>query len=179
MSETEYARVVSATLDEFPRFKIVRKQDSWFMKVLNTLLLVVTAGQMRIFMTKFVTTIGSVMWVPEGWNDWSPFARAAVLRHERVHLRQQRRLGMPLYVLMYLLFPLPIGLAWGRAQLEKEAYAESIRAYHEYWGQGFFTDDVRELMIRYFTSAEYGWMWPFRRSIEKWYDRTVAMSLPF
>lgn len=179
MSEVEYARVVSATLDEFPRFEIVRKQDSGFMKLLNVLLRIVTVGQMRTFMTGFVTTIGNTMWVPDGWDDWSPFARAAVLRHERVHLRQQERMGMLVYSLWYLLLPLPLFLAWGRAELEKEAYAESIRAYGEYWGQDFFTDDVRERMVRHFTSAEYGWMWPFRRSIEKWYDRTVALSLPY
>jgi hypothetical protein len=177
--EAEYRKVLERVQKEFPRFRIEQKSKSWFMKLLNVLLLIVTFGQQRTFMTGFVTTIGHYMWVPGDWEEQDARMRAAILRHEAVHLRQQRRFTFPVYAAMYLLFPLPIGLAWGRAYLERQAYEESIRAYAEYFGQRFFTEAVRRSIVGHFTSAEYGWMWPFRRAVERWYDHAVAMTLPY
>ena len=28
--------------------------------------------------------------------------------------------------------------------------------------------------MKQFTSAAYGWMWPFPRQVERWYDRALA-----
>jgi hypothetical protein len=32
----------------------------------------------------------------------------------------------------------------------------------------------RERIVRQFTGPSYGWMWPFRASVERWYDRILA-----
>jgi hypothetical protein len=32
----------------------------------------------------------------------------------------------------------------------------------------------REYVVAQFLSGSYGWMWPFRRSIENWYDSVVT-----
>ena len=37
--------------------------------------------------------------------------------------------------------------------------------------------EFRRRVIEQFTGAAYGWMWPFRRGLERWYDRVLA-SLP-
>jgi hypothetical protein len=29
-------------------------------------------------------------------------------------------------------------------------------------------------VIEQFTGPSYGWMWPFRRSVERWYDDVLA-----
>ena len=38
---------------------------------------------------------------------------------------------------LYMLVPLPMGLAYFRARFEKEAYAETIRAAAEVWGREY------------------------------------------
>lgn len=169
----QYSAELEATVREFPDFRVILKTDSAFMKVLSVVLFF-----NKGFMTYFVTTIGSRMWVPTDWTSWSDQARAAILRHERVHLRQQRRYGMLRYSLMYLLWPLPILLAKGRRDLEMEAYEESMAAYAEYWGKDYLEDSkVRERFIQYFTSSAYAWMWIRRSDIEAWYDRAKAKIL--
>jgi len=68
-----------------------------------------------------------------------------------------------------------MGLAYGRARLEQEAYAESIRAAAEVWGNDAVRNpEYRNYVIEQFTGASYGWMWPFRRSLERWYDQILA-----
>jgi hypothetical protein len=81
-------------------------------------------------------------------------------------------LGM---ALLYVLVPLPVGVAWFRAQFEKAAYAESIRAAAEVWGADYpRRAEYRRHVIRQFTGASYGWMWPFRGGLERWYDQVLA-----
>jgi len=105
--EDEYLRVVHMIHNEFPAVRILPKGSSWFMRILSVLLFF-----NRGFMEDFVTTIGRMIWVPDDWTGWNALTRASILRHELVHLRQQEKYGMFLYAVIYLLFPLPFGLAW-------------------------------------------------------------------
>lgn len=165
-SEEIYIDVLEDVKSEFPSFELVRKADSRFMKFLAFLLFFNKA-----FMADFVTTIGNTIWVPDKWDKWPAVSRAEVLRHERIHLRQQVRYGMPRYVFMYLLWPLPFLRAKGRTMLEQEAYKESLVARAEYYGvESLAGDNMRESFIGHFTSGEYGWMWTKRADIELWYD---------
>lgn len=164
-----YAERVLAVRIEFPGFIIRRKSHSTFMKVLALLLFFNKA-----FMTSYVTTIGRWMWTPENWDNWDDETKERILRHEAVHLCQQRRLTFPLYALLYLLLPLPLGLAWFRARLEWEAYSETIRSLAESKGLAYVQDvTTRGVFISYFTSGAYGWMWPFSEQVGKWYDKLV------
>jgi hypothetical protein len=73
--------------------------------------------------------------------------------------------------LAYLALPLPFGLAWGRMRIERAAYEETIRAAAEVYGRAHVCNAAfRAYVIAQFTSAAYGWMWPFRRALERWYD---------
>jgi hypothetical protein len=75
----------------------------------------------------------------------------------------------------YLLLPLPLGLAWCRYRLEREAYEETILAAAERWGaDAVRAPEFRARLIEQFTSGAYGWMWPFPRALARWYDRTLA-----
>lgn len=160
---------------EFPAFNLVKKSDSKLMTVINGILRLITFGQMKAFMEDFVTTVGTTVYVPSKWEFWPTQSKMAVLRHERVHMRQSERYGRLLYSLMYLFLPLPVGLAYFRMKLEREAYEESLRAYAEYYGvQSLKDEKVRASMVQHFTTAEYFWMWPFKKSLEKWYDDSVA-----
>lgn len=161
---------------EFPNFKIRLKSQSWLMKTINVLLLILTFGRQKTFMTSFVTTLGSTVYVPDSWSSWNPTAQCITLRHERVHMRQSRKYGWLLFSLLYLFCWLPLWRAKWRTKFEMEAYEESMRSLLDYGGDpSNFVYKAK--MIRHFTSAEYGWMWTKEKDIEDWFDRTLSRLL--
>jgi len=110
------------------------------------------------FMGKFWTTVsGKTIWAHVG-ADLSNLDRyAGVIRHELVHIRQARRWPVWFQV-SYLLFPLPIGLAWCRWYWERKAFMVDIEA-------GRLTVDQAVDML-----WRYGWPWP-KSLMRKWFDR--------
>ena len=166
---------MSALEAEIPGFRIVRKDRSRLHRAIHHALVIVTLGRMRSYLDSFTTTIGKTVYVTSDWEEWTPDRRYITLRHEAVHLRQFRRLTLPLMAVVYILLPLPMGLAYGRAWLEREAYAETIRAAAEVWGRDYAaSDEHRRYVIEQFLGPSYGWMWPFRKSLERWYEGVVA-----
>jgi hypothetical protein len=175
---TRYDALVEILRAEFPRLQIVRKDQSGLHKAIHYALCVLTLGRMTSYLEAFQTTIGCTVYVTPDWDDWDPDRRYVTLRHEAVHLRQFRRYSLPGMAVLYVLLPLPMGLAWFRACFEKAAYAESIRAAAEVWGPAYpRRADYRRYVIAQFTGAAYGWMWPFRGGLERWYDGVLA-TLP-
>lgn len=172
--QQRYEALLDDIRGEFPGFRLVLKSDSRLHRAIHYALMVITFGGMRRYLQGYHTTLGDTVYVTEGWDDKSYNSRYITMRHERVHMRQFRRytrLGM---TLLYGLLPLPMGLAYFRAQFEKQAYAESIRAGAEVWGLDEVRDGAfRDSILRQFTGPSYGWMWPFRRSLERWYDSVV------
>jgi len=173
MKEDRFEALVTEVKEEFPNFYIEKKSDSTVMKFIDGFLKTVTLGNMNLFMTSFITTLGTTVYVPDGWNKWSVASRLEILRHERVHMRQAKKYGRILFSLAYLLFPLPFGCAYFRTKFEKEAYEESLRALYEYHGPDVFSVELKNSFVRHFTTSEYLWMWPWKSSIETWYDSTV------
>ena len=172
---SRYDLLVEALRAEFPRFRIVRKDRSRLHRAIHYGLIAVTFGRMRSYLDSFQTTIGRTVYVTADWDDWDPDERYVTMRHEAIHLRQFRKYTLPGMALLYVLLPLPLGLAWFRAHFEKEAYAESIRAAAEVWGPEYpRREPYRRHIIDQFVGASYGWMWPFRRSLERWYDHVLA-----
>ena len=69
----------------------------------------------------------------------------------------------------------PDGLAYGRALLEREAYAETLRAVAA--SEGILaarSDALRREIVRRFTGPDYGWMWPFPRAVRGWIHQTIT-----
>jgi hypothetical protein len=159
-------------LAEFPSYQVVYKTDSTWMKVINVLLLIITFGQQKQFMTNFVTTMGTTVYVPSSWDTWQLAERCSILRHERIHMRQAKRMTRVLFSLCYVFWPLPMFLSWGRTKLEMEAYEETLAAWKDY-GIDPTEPENRAEMISNFTSSSYGWMWPFQNKIAAWYDAAV------
>lgn len=161
--------------EEFPGFRVVRKDRSWGQRVIAGALVVGTLGGMRSYLRGYQTTIGWTVYVTPDFEERDEVDRWIVMRHERVHLRQFRRYTRVGMGVLYLLAPLPVGLAWFRARFEREAYEETMRAAAEVHGleyvrrQGF-----RDYIVRQFMGPSYGWMWPFRRSVNRWYDRVLS-----
>ena len=170
-----YDALVEKLRAEIPGFRVVQKRDSRLQRAIDRALRIVTFGQMRDYLESYQTTIGRTVYVTSDWDRMDATDRYITLRHEAVHLRQFRRLSLPIMAIVYLLLPLPIGLAYGRARLEWAAYAESIRAAAEVYGKAHPAGQrFRAHIVEQFLGPSYGWMWPFRRSVERWYDRTLA-----
>jgi hypothetical protein len=174
-----YDALVEALRCEFPRLRIVRKDRSPLHVAIHHALRALTLGRMRSYLGSYQTTIGSTVYVTADWDDRDPDERYVTLRHEAIHLRQFRRFTLPGMAILYLLVPLPMGLAWCRAYFEKEAYAETVRAAAEVWGPEHpRCAELRRRVIDQFTGAAYGWMWPFRAGLERWYDGILASAPP-
>ncbi len=171
MVSNYYPGVLAETEKEFPLFEIRPKQGSWLMKAADLGLKIITLGAMGTFMTDFLTTVGETVYVPAGWDDRSDARKAAVLRHERVHMRQRRRYGTFFFFLRYTCWPLPAVWAIGRRDLEQEAYGESLRAYVDYYGMRALSDPaMRERTIMHFMGHTYFWTYPWRKPLNSWYS---------
>ena len=168
--------------EEFPGFRIVPKQASRLSRVIDAALRGLTLGRQRHYLTRYHTVIGRTLYVPASWETMSDTDRVILLRHERVHLRQTRHFGSVLMAFLYLIPILPMGLAWGRARLEWEAYEETLRATAELKGFAYASrSELRRRIVSRFVGPDYGWMWPFRCQVNRWYDealRRIQASAP-
>ncbi len=168
--EAAYRALVRELEEEGAR--IVRKDEKWHQLAIGAVLRLLTLGGQRAYVERYVTTIGRTIFVTPDWDARAVEDRYATLRHERVHLRQFRRYGLVPMAIAYLLLPLPLGLAWCRMRLEREAYEETVRAAFELGGRAA-AERLRAHVIAQFTSGAYGWMWPFPRALARWYDGLV------
>jgi hypothetical protein len=160
---------------EFPKFRIVPKSESRLCRLIGLGLCAVTLGGQRRFMTAYHTVLGDTLFVCDAWTRMDEKARYILLSHERVHLRQARRFGRLLMAFIYLIPLLPLGLALGRARLEWEAYRETLATMVRVYGWGSVRDPrFRQTIVSRFTGPDYGWMWPFRKTVEGWYDGALT-----
>lgn len=168
-------QLIESMQQEFPSFRIVDKRLDYLSQAIDYFLKFVTLGGQREYLTHYHTVIGYTLYVPDSWQHTPDLARVIVLRHERVHLRQRRRYGLPLMAFLYLVPILPLGLAYGRARLEWEAYRETLRATLELCGvEALQSAALRAQIVGRFTGSAYGWMWPFRSQVNRWYDRAIS-----
>ena len=157
---------------EFPSLRIAKKRDSRLQRAIHVALAILTLGGQRRYLTEYHTVLFGTLWVPDAWDAASDESRYVLLRHERVHLRQRRRLGDVGMAFVYLVPYFPIFLAYGRARLEWEAYEETLRATAELHGPDAL-EALRPGIVRRFVGPDYGWMWPFPRRIHAWFDDAV------
>jgi len=166
------AALVAEILEEFPTFSIVSKRTSGLQKAIDVFLRVVTLGGMSTYLTKYHTVLFGTLWVPDTWPTMGDADRYVLLRHERVHLRQRRRMGDVVMAFVYLVPFFPLGLAYGRAKIEQEAYEETLRATYEVYGSAA-AYALKDPIFARFTGPDYGFMWPFRGSLERWFTATM------
>jgi hypothetical protein len=167
---SRHESLLAEIYDEFPSFAIVKKRESGLQRAIDVALRIVTLGGQRSYMTRYHTVLFGKLYVPDAWDSMADDDRTILLRHERVHLRQRRRMGDLAMAIAYLLPPM--GLAWGRARIEWEAYVETLRATAELRG----IDAARALeseILRRYTGPDYGWMWPFPRTVKRWFDEAM------
>ena len=164
---------------EFPDFKLEPKSGSKLMKAIGTFLTIVSFGKAKGFMDSYITTIGHTVYTSAHWDTtMDEISKIIVLRHERVHMRQQKRMGRFLFSLCYLLPFFPIGLAWGRAKLEMEAYTESVKAEVELRGTARpWSKEYQDWLASQFLGPSYLYMWPFPNSIRPWIRSVVDKAV--
>jgi hypothetical protein len=158
---------------EFPSFAIVYKRESRLQRAIHVALAIVTFGGMRTYATKYHTVLFGKLWVPDSWDAMTDTDKIILLRHERVHLRQRARMGDVGMGFVYLIPIFPLFLAYGRARIEWEAYVETIKATHELLGPAH-AKMLRGQIISRFTGPDYGWMWPFPKTVGRWFDEVIA-----
>jgi hypothetical protein len=158
---------------EFPSFRIRKKRGSAFQRSIDVALRVVTLGGQRVYMTKYHTVLFGTLWVPDAWDAMSDDEKYVLLRHERIHLRQRKRMGDVGMTFVYLVPFFPLFFAYGRARIEWEAYVETIRATAEVYGLDAAAK-LRPEIVKRFTGPDYGWMWPFPGAVNRWFDDALA-----
>jgi hypothetical protein len=158
---------------EFPTFRIRPKRTSPLQQAIHVALMVVTLGGQRVYLTRYHTVLFGTLWVPDAWGKMSDDDKYVLLRHERIHLRQRARLGDVTMSFLYLIPFFPVFLAYGRARLEWEAYVETLRATAEVYGLDA-AEALRPMLKQRFVGPDYGWMWPFPETIDRWFDEAMA-----
>jgi hypothetical protein len=168
-ARVELDRLVERFAQRTPPVRIVKKRAFWHQRAASAALWAVTFGGQRTYLSQYVTTLGHTIYVPDDFESWPAAHAFAVLRHEAVHVAQFERLGWIAMILLYGLFPLPMGLAYGRARLEWEAYAETLRAVAEIEGvEAARSLSLHDEIVRRFTGPDYGYMWPFPNTVRRW-----------
>ena len=158
---------------EFPTFEIRYKRASPLQRAIHVVLTLLTLGGQRVYMTRYHTVLFGTLWVPDEWDRMGDLDRYVLLCHERVHLRQRRRMGDLVMAFVYLVPFFPLFLAYGRARIEWEAYVETLRATAEVYDLAA-AEALRSTIVPRFTGAEYGWMWPFPGAVHLWFDEAIA-----
>ncbi len=169
---TRHEQLVADIRLEFPNFQIVPKRSRWLQRGISAALAAITLGGQRHYLTRYHTVLFGKLYVPDAWEAMADDDRYVLLRHERVHLRQLRRMGQVPMALVYLVPFFPLFLAWGRARIEWEAYVETIRATAEVYGLDA-ARALKEDIVRRYVGPDYGWMWPFPRAIRRWFDEVL------
>ena len=165
---------VNQLKQEFPRLRLISKTEHPFSRLCHGLLCVLSLGCMRTYLSSVTTTLGRCIYVPTSWSALHDVQKYMILRHEAVHLRQFARYGFVLMAFLYVLPFFPVGLAWGRAYLEREAYLESLRVAVEVYGkERVKSSKIIDSFVAQFCSATYLWMWPFPRHVRSWFEREL------
>lgn len=156
-----------------PSGAIVLVKSGWFWTALHYIVMAITFGGNRRFLTGYWTTLGRYIAAPVGTDITHP-AHEPVLAHEEIHVGQFRKFGLGLPELgiipmgiAYLFLPLPIGLAWCRWAFERVAYAEGIRAAVKL---GRSRERLIDSAVRQMTTGAYGWTWPFSGAVRRWFE---------
>lgn len=151
------------------RVKLVSK-SGWFWRALGAVVKIVTFGNLADFQTGYLTTIGSTIALPVGWERRDAEWRLEVLTHELVHVDQSQRLTAALMSFLYLFAFFPVGLAYARYVFEREAYVAGFKTALRYGAdrQALIDHGVSQM-----TGPNYLWAWPFKASVRKYFEDSL------
>lgn len=169
-------------------YSLKPKEKSKFMKFLNFFLRAVNKN----FMTGYITTIGSTVYVPS--DRFNNLGRLwPVLAHEACHMFRSKKMGSFIHNFLYLfpqvliflsllsllaiwfsnfwllnllwilcLTPLP---AYFRYQEEMSGYL--MKMCISWWMYEEIPDSILDHIAEKFLTSDYYWTWPFKKAIYK------------
>lgn len=130
-------------------FELKLRSSNWLMRALNKL----GGGA-------YWTTIGKTIYYPDQIVD--PHLFPDIIEHEKVHVAQYKKLSVPVFLFLYCLVPLPVGLAYFRWRFEREAYLVQFKyllAENPQYDIDFEVEQVvRSLWFNYLFAWPRGWM---------------------
>jgi hypothetical protein len=183
VDEARAQALYDATLQQlrvrWPGLELIPKRRSRLCRTIDRFLRVVTFGGQRAFLSHYATTLGRRIYLPDDWGARPAADRLCTLHHEAVHVAQFARWGFLPMAIVYLLLPVPVGFAAGRAWLEWEAYRETVVAVWQLYGaEAARSPALRAQILRRFTGPDYGWMWVsgqmVGRALDRWLERLQA-----
>jgi hypothetical protein len=158
---------------EFPDVKILFKEDNdWHKASVHCFFVWLFVSVVGIFWKKFKTDFntrysnalaGKILIFPDrSYADWSDPSVYTVVRHELVHLRDQRK--YPVWFGLSYVLLLPTVLTF-RAYWELRAFKATMLAQFEI--SGTIPERTITFILNQFTGPMYFWMWPFRENMNK------------
>ena len=90
-------------------------------------------------------------------------------------MRQFDRYGVVGMGLLYILVFFPLGLAYFRARFERAGYLRTLRCWYVLDPRWAASDKARAWWIGQFTTGAYGWMWPFKTQVGRWFDDELKL----
>jgi hypothetical protein len=184
VTSTHLRQMLHLCEQEVPNFEVIRKDESALMRFFGVL----SRPFNPHFMTRYVTTLGSAVYVPPLMLDrQEDFAH--ILAHELVHMHQRQKDGAVWFFLRYaspqilatlallaalapislwfltallfllLLLPIP---SVGRKNIELDGYTMSLATY--FWAHGVASPDL-EWYASQFSGAPYYFMWPWHQNM--------------
>lgn len=186
--------LIQASQKYFPNLQIKYKTESTLMKWIGRLLFFNNS-----FMTSYTTTIGEkVYFTSEQFVKVRPISSAIILLHELVHIKDSKKIGHPLFGLLYLspqilalLFIPLLFVSWKialpflllaapipsffRMYFEKRAYFASLYVMN-ILGKRLNFDPMLDKQKVYFENqfkgSYYYFMWPFK-GLNKEFDEAI------
>lgn len=136
---------------------IKKKSESWLMRTLGKILFF-----NKQFMTGYFTTIGSTIYIPDGWDS----VPGETLAHELQHIKDSKALPV-IYELSYLLC-LP-ALFTMRSFWEWRAYRVTLMVSENLENLAYW----KEFMRSQFCSSMYLWMLPFSGRVNSMVEKEI------
>jgi hypothetical protein len=133
--------------------KFKAKKDVWWWRLIGRFI----PEQMETMWT----TIGETIYYPNYVDDPESKWFTNVIMHEQVHIDQYKKLSVPLFLFLYFLVPLPVGLAYFRWRFEREGYLVNIK-------QGLPISRVVDILW-----SSYGYPWP-RKWMTSWFEKQMS-----
>lgn len=142
--------------EKYPKFKLVKKEDSRLMKFLNIFLKWICPD----FMTKVTTTIGYTIYQPSSYIGTRTGYK--INRHEEKHMEDYKK--NPIWFTLSYVLLLPTVFTM-RSHWEMNAYKVTLLVNYELHGS--IKDETIDWITDYFTGSMYFWMKPFRKVVRK------------
>jgi len=162
---------MSSFCNRFIHAGIVRKKgETRWCKIINSIWNVLTFHTNDDDFMRRASTLCGHIYMSQDWeySDKTLTHTYVLLKHEAAHLRFFKETGPILGLLIYFLFPLPIGLAYGRYYIERKAIIDELLAIDATGGN---TLDRLNVYVRALAGWSYFFAWPFKVSIRSWLTR--------